>query len=232
MDDALAPRVDALERAITDGDADLRELTAEAEALDRLADIETTLDELDERIQELEAATQALRGYVGNIRSVNQDVEQRAEAALSKAEATEAALRERKAAETGATEAPSVADEIQGPLGSANAECETTPATTAPPSTTAKSSPDAEQAGSAPSTDGGAPAQDRVPDQPDRCHACGRAHTSDAGGPHTSDAGGRSSPGAGPAVGSGASETTHTETDLVPEEDTDTGTLRRIRELL
>jgi hypothetical protein len=41
---------------------------------------------VEKRVAELEAATQALRGYVGNVRSVNERVEERADAALARAE--------------------------------------------------------------------------------------------------------------------------------------------------
>jgi len=92
MEDALEERVDALERAVTDGDADLSSLAETAAAVERVATVEERLDELQDRLAELEAATQALRGYVGNIRSVNRDVEKRADAALSKAESLEAAV--------------------------------------------------------------------------------------------------------------------------------------------
>jgi hypothetical protein len=92
MDDALRERVDALERAVTDEDCDLTALTDEAEAIQRLDAVETQLDELEDTVAELEAATQALRGYVGNVRSVNRDVEQRADAALAKARELEEVL--------------------------------------------------------------------------------------------------------------------------------------------
>lgn len=91
MDDTLERRIEALERAITDGEADLSALADDAAALERLEATEETVEELEETVGELEAATQALRGYVGNIRSVNQHVEQRADTALAKVEALETA---------------------------------------------------------------------------------------------------------------------------------------------
>ncbi|MFC7057677.1 DUF7310 family coiled-coil domain-containing protein [Halovenus salina] len=94
MDDALVERVDALERAVTDGDHDLSALATEAAARDRLDDLEDQCEQLEARVAELEAATQALRGYVGNVRAVNEEVETRAEQALSKAESLEAQLQE------------------------------------------------------------------------------------------------------------------------------------------
>lgn len=92
MDDALEQRVDALERALTEGEHDETSLATETQLTDRLDTLESREDELADRVAELEAATQALRGYVGNIRSVNTDVEQQAEAALAKAEAVESAI--------------------------------------------------------------------------------------------------------------------------------------------
>jgi hypothetical protein len=90
--DELEARIEALERAVTEGDHDLSELATEGETRDRLAAVETELGDLADRVAELEAATQALRGYVGNVRAVNRDVEQRADAALAKAESLESAI--------------------------------------------------------------------------------------------------------------------------------------------
>jgi hypothetical protein len=92
MDDALRERVEALERAVTDGEHDLSAVADEAEALERLDDLESQVTALEEQVEELQAATQALRGYVGNVRSVNTDIEQRADAALAKAESLEQRL--------------------------------------------------------------------------------------------------------------------------------------------
>jgi uncharacterized coiled-coil protein SlyX len=90
--DELEARIETLERAVTEGDHDLSELAAEGEARERLATVETELGDLTERVAELEAATQALRGYVGNVRAVNRDIEQRADIALAKAESLESAF--------------------------------------------------------------------------------------------------------------------------------------------
>lgn len=90
--DELEARIDALERAVTDGDHDLSELATEGETQERLAAVETEVGDLVDRVAELEAATQALRGYVGNVRAVNRETEQRAEAALAKAESVESAI--------------------------------------------------------------------------------------------------------------------------------------------
>jgi len=90
--DELEARIEALERAVTDGDSDLSALAAAGETGERLATVETEMEELSDRVAELEAATQALRGYVGNVRAVNREVEQRADAALAKAESVESAI--------------------------------------------------------------------------------------------------------------------------------------------
>lgn len=72
--DSIDRRLDAVERALT-----------EDEPLDR----DDRLDEVETRLVELEAAVQALRGYVGSVRAVNEEIERRADHALCKAEAVE-----------------------------------------------------------------------------------------------------------------------------------------------
>jgi hypothetical protein len=92
MSETLAERLDAVERALTDGEADLddvRDRAALSAELDRFDD---RLDEIEARLEELDAALEAVRGYAGNVRAVNRDVERRASAALAKAEALETAL--------------------------------------------------------------------------------------------------------------------------------------------
>jgi outer membrane murein-binding lipoprotein Lpp len=92
MSENLTDRLDAVERALTDGDADLtevRERAALSEDVDRL---ETRVEELEAQVEQLEAALEAVRGYAGNVRAVNREVERRASAALAKAEALETAV--------------------------------------------------------------------------------------------------------------------------------------------
>lgn len=72
--ESLERRLDAVERALS-----------EDEPVDRTDELAT----LESRIAELEAAVEALRGYVGSVRSVNEDVERRADRALRKAQALE-----------------------------------------------------------------------------------------------------------------------------------------------
>ncbi len=88
MDD-LSERVAAVERALTDGDGDLTALAEGAAAPERVAALEDDLAALQSDVADLEAATQAVRGYVGNVRSTNESVEQRADAALAAVESLE-----------------------------------------------------------------------------------------------------------------------------------------------
>ena len=87
-DETLERRLRAVERALTDGDAEYGTNDAGAVA-ERTQRLESELEDVRDRIADLEAATQALRGYVGNVRSVNEDVERRADAALAAVERLE-----------------------------------------------------------------------------------------------------------------------------------------------
>lgn len=79
----LERRLRAVERALTGDDHDLDTLARSGDFARRLDEVEHQLDEIETRLDELDAATQAVRGYVGNVRSVNEDVAQRADAALA-----------------------------------------------------------------------------------------------------------------------------------------------------
>jgi chromosome segregation ATPase len=92
MSDDVEERLDAVERALTGTDADLSSLAADAELVERVDRLAERVDAAEERLEELDAALQAVRGYVGNVRSVNDDVEQRANAAVAGVEALEARL--------------------------------------------------------------------------------------------------------------------------------------------
>ncbi|EMA06818.1 hypothetical protein SAMN05443574_105248 [Haloarcula vallismortis] len=81
--ETLAERLRTVERAVTDGTTEFPDVTELAELENRVDTVEQRVDDIDERTTELEAATQALRGYVGNVRTVNEDIEQRADAALA-----------------------------------------------------------------------------------------------------------------------------------------------------
>lgn len=88
MDETLEQRLAAVERALTDGNHDLSALATSGDIAHRLDEVESDLDTLADRVAELEAATQALRGYVGNVRAVNREVERRADAALAAVESS------------------------------------------------------------------------------------------------------------------------------------------------
>ncbi|MBV0901477.1 DUF7310 family coiled-coil domain-containing protein [Haloarcula salina] len=97
--ETLAERLQAVERAVTDGETEFPEVTDRGEFEDRIDGLEGRVDDLETRTAELEAATQALRGYVGNVRAVNEDVESRANAALAAVDRLEARLDEPAPAE-------------------------------------------------------------------------------------------------------------------------------------
>ena len=90
----LDRRLRAVERALTDGDHDVAALEDTAAFANRLEAAEARTADLEERTAELEAAVQAVRGYVGNVRSVNDEIESRADAALAAVDRIEARLDE------------------------------------------------------------------------------------------------------------------------------------------
>jgi hypothetical protein len=92
MTDDLTRRLEAVERAVTDGHTDLASLHDAADAEARLDELERRLDEVNARLADLDATTQALRGYLGGVDGVADDVERRADLALAKAEAVEDAV--------------------------------------------------------------------------------------------------------------------------------------------
>jgi hypothetical protein len=220
MDDALQERIEALERTVADGEFDT-ELADHTQIEQRLSAVESQLEAIDDQIDDLEAATQALRGYVGNIRSVNDEVEQRANSALAKAEALEATF-------DGSTQCQ--------PTESPTDETTTQSTDSASTSEWSRSTPTDEQsvAGDGVPTPGSR--QSATPhetttkqDANECCHACGRTR-------QTTESDATTPPGA--TDGGAVSETTNadsgqrTDDPLVPEESEETGTLRRIRELL
>ena len=80
-----------MSRTEPDRDSVERRLAAVERALSEEEPIERAdrLDDLAERVAELEAAVQAVRGYVGEVQAINEDVERRADRALRKAQAIE-----------------------------------------------------------------------------------------------------------------------------------------------
>jgi hypothetical protein len=87
----LHERVAALERAVTDGHAD-DGLPDAGRMAARVDDIEATVEELDDRVAELDAAVQAIRGFAGGVRAVDEEIERRANAAISRVDRLEAEL--------------------------------------------------------------------------------------------------------------------------------------------
>jgi len=88
-DEDFATRLRAVERAVTDGDATVADLSEAAAVHDRLDDIEADLAALAERVDALDATVQSLHGYVGEIEHVNERVERRADAARAAVERLE-----------------------------------------------------------------------------------------------------------------------------------------------
>lgn len=82
-------RLRAVERALTGTDQSLDRLSDAAAVADDVADLEERIAALEDRVDELDAALQAVRGYVGNVRHVNREIERTAEAALAEARASE-----------------------------------------------------------------------------------------------------------------------------------------------
>ena len=80
-----------MSRTEPDRDSVERRLAAVERALSEEEPIERAdrLDDLADRVAELEAAVQAVRGYVGEVQAINEDVERRADRALRKAQAIE-----------------------------------------------------------------------------------------------------------------------------------------------
>lgn len=91
-DSDLAERLDAVERALTDDETDLAAVRERATLSAEVDRLEARVEELEAQFEELNAAVEAVRGYTGNVRAVNREVERRASAALAKAEALESAV--------------------------------------------------------------------------------------------------------------------------------------------
>ncbi|POG53589.1 DUF7310 family coiled-coil domain-containing protein [Haloferax marisrubri] len=115
----LAARLAAVERTITDGDADFSSLEDLAAVERRVSELESSVESLTERLDEMDAATQAMRGYLGGVRAVNEDVERRANAALAKAESLEAELVDETASPAPPQSADALASEAASPAGQA-----------------------------------------------------------------------------------------------------------------
>lgn len=129
MTDDLTRRLAAVERAVTDGETDLSGVADAADVTARLDAVEGRLDAIETRLDDLDATTQALRGYLGGVDGVAEDVERRADLALSKAEAVEAAVftDDGLAVERLPTTPPASAADSGGRVDAADATPETAP---------------------------------------------------------------------------------------------------------
>lgn len=88
----LDQRLTAVERVLVDGDFALDELSDLAEVVERLEHLESRVEEHERRLGVLQGKTQSIEGFVGNVRSVNEDVEQQANAAIAAVDRVERRL--------------------------------------------------------------------------------------------------------------------------------------------
>lgn len=88
----LERRLAAVERAVTGSDRPITDLADAGDVADRLDDLEHRVATVEERLDDLAAASQAVRGYLGGVRVVNAEVERRADAALAAVERLETRL--------------------------------------------------------------------------------------------------------------------------------------------
>ena len=87
--ESLEQRLAAVERTVVDEDHDLEDLAKAATLADDVERLETRLQAVEERVAELEAVEEALRGHVSEIQAVNEDIERRAGLALAATERLE-----------------------------------------------------------------------------------------------------------------------------------------------
>lgn len=76
-------RLSAVERAVVDGDLELDELADLAALTEDLERLEERVEAHERRLAELEGSVDALDGFVGNVETVNEDVERQADAAIA-----------------------------------------------------------------------------------------------------------------------------------------------------
>lgn len=81
--DQIDQRLSAVESTVVDGNVNLDDLSDVSELMEELERVNARLDELESRLSELEGVTQSLEGYVGNIRTVNEETEKQADAAMA-----------------------------------------------------------------------------------------------------------------------------------------------------
>jgi len=97
----LDERLTAVERTVVDGDHELDELADLASLADDVERLDERLDDVEQRLADVESRSQAMEGFVGNIRSVNEDVEQQADAAMATVDRLEQRIQEIETAVAG-----------------------------------------------------------------------------------------------------------------------------------
>lgn len=85
-------RLAAVERALTDDETAPGALSDAATIENRLAELESLLDEIETRVADLEAGLEAVRGHVGEERRDDRDLERTATSALATAREIERRL--------------------------------------------------------------------------------------------------------------------------------------------
>jgi hypothetical protein len=113
----LEERVGALERRL-DAEIPTEPTDEQAAAFETTdcspTDLATRLEALEETVAELEAAVEALRGYVGNVEHVNESVERRANAALAAVERLDSGPETPPPIATATREVPESSAEVEG----------------------------------------------------------------------------------------------------------------------
>ncbi|MHC3439439.1 DUF7310 family coiled-coil domain-containing protein [Natrialbaceae archaeon A-gly3] len=92
--DRIEHRLAAVERAVVDGDYDVDQLADQASLRETVEHLETQVTEHEQRLADLEARTESLSGYVGNVHAVNDDVERRAASAVATVDRLESRIEE------------------------------------------------------------------------------------------------------------------------------------------
>ncbi|MFP8952956.1 hypothetical protein ACLI4Z_08295 [Natrialbaceae archaeon A-arb3/5] len=92
--DRLDQRLTAVERTVIDGEFDLEELTERATLANDIDRLESRLEECEQRLADVEGRTASIGGFVGQVETVNETVEQDAATALAVADRLEKRLDE------------------------------------------------------------------------------------------------------------------------------------------
>jgi len=90
--DQVEQRLAAVERTVVDGDHDWDKLSDAAAVVGRLEDLESQIQDLEQRIAVLEGRSESFESYIGNVDTVNENVEQRADMAIASVDRLERQL--------------------------------------------------------------------------------------------------------------------------------------------